>query len=93
MGATLGLAQGEGDLLHRVPGPFHGMTLLSFQARSSHKTHMPAGPVFRVKTNLRHTHAPLMLQAGVHPKIVSERLGHASISITMDTYSHVLPGL
>ncbi len=34
-----------------------------------------------------------MLQAGVHPKIVSERLGHASISITLDTYSHVLPGL
>jgi len=34
-----------------------------------------------------------MLKAGVHPKIVSERLGHASINITLDTYSHVLPGL
>ena len=33
------------------------------------------------------------LQAGIHPKIVSERLGHASVSITMDVYSHVLPGL
>ena len=43
--------------------------------------------------DLRHTHASLMLQAGVNPKIVSERLGHASITITMDTYSHVLPGL
>jgi len=42
---------------------------------------------------LRHTHATLMLKAGVHPKIVSERLGHASIAITLDTYSHVLPGL
>ena len=31
--------------------------------------------------------------AGEHPKIVSERLGHATISITLDTYSHVLPGL
>ena len=31
--------------------------------------------------------------AGVHPKIVSERLGHASISVTLDIYSHVLPGL
>ena len=40
-----------------------------------------------------HTHASLMLQTGVHPKVVSERLGHASIAITMDTYSHVLPGL
>jgi integrase len=34
-----------------------------------------------------------MLNAGIHPKIVSERLGHASVSITLDTYSHVLPGL
>ena len=34
-----------------------------------------------------------MLGQGVHPKIVSERLGHASINITLDTYSHVLPGL
>ena len=32
-----------------------------------------------------------MLQAGVHPKVVSERLGHASISITLDTYSHAIP--
>lgn len=43
--------------------------------------------------DLRHTHATLMLKAGVHPKVVSERLGHASIAITLDTYSHVLPGL
>ncbi len=43
--------------------------------------------------DLRHTHASLMLQAGVHPKIVSERLGHAGVAITMDIYSHVLPGL
>jgi integrase len=43
--------------------------------------------------DLRHTHATLMLAAGIHPKIVSERLGHASIGITLDTYSHVLPGL
>jgi integrase len=34
-----------------------------------------------------------MLKQGVHPKIVSERLGHASITITLDTYSHVLPSL
>ena len=34
-----------------------------------------------------------MLGQGVHPKIVSERLGHASVNITLDTYSHVLPGL
>ncbi len=43
--------------------------------------------------DLRHTHATLMLKAGVYPKILSERLGHANIGITLDTYSHVLPGL
>ncbi len=43
--------------------------------------------------DLRHTHATLLLQQGVHPKIVSERLGHAGVAITMDTYSHVLPSL
>ncbi|MFC2047212.1 tyrosine-type recombinase/integrase [Chloroflexota bacterium] len=41
----------------------------------------------------RHTHASLMLKQGVHPKIVQERLGHATISVTLDTYSHVAPGL
>lgn len=41
----------------------------------------------------RHTHASLMLKQGVHPKIVQERLGHTSIQITLDTYSHVTPGL
>jgi len=41
----------------------------------------------------RHTHASLMLKQGIHPKIVQERLGHASIAITLDTYSHVAPGL
>ena len=41
----------------------------------------------------RHTHATLMLSQGVHPKVVQERLGHANISMTLDTYSHVLPGI
>jgi integrase len=43
--------------------------------------------------DLRHTHATLMLEQGVHPKIVQERLGHNSIQITLDTYSHALPNL
>jgi integrase len=43
--------------------------------------------------DLRHTHASLALAAGVNPKVVSERLGHATISITMDTYSHVIPAI
>jgi integrase len=41
--------------------------------------------------DLRHTAATLMLLAGVNPKVVSERLGHATIGITLQTYSHVLP--
>lgn len=40
---------------------------------------------------LRHTHATLLLQAGVNPKIVQERLGHSNISTTLDIYSHVTP--
>lgn len=43
--------------------------------------------------DLRHTAATLLLGLGVHPKIVSERLGHSTVTITLDTYSHVLPGL
>ena len=43
--------------------------------------------------DLRHTHATLLLKAGIHPKIVQERLGHSSINVTLDTYSHVLPNL
>jgi len=43
--------------------------------------------------DLRHTAATLMLQEGVHPKVVQERLGHAQISVTLDTYSHVLPSM
>ena len=41
--------------------------------------------------DLRHAHATIMLVKGVHPKVVSERLGHANIGITLDIYSHVLP--
>ena len=41
----------------------------------------------------RHTHATLLLQAGVPPKVVSERLGHASVAFTMQVYAHVIPGM
>jgi Phage integrase family len=43
--------------------------------------------------SLRHAHATALLRAGVHPKVVQERLGHSSISVTMDIYSSVLPGM
>jgi integrase len=41
----------------------------------------------------RQAHATQLLKAGAHPKVFSERLGHASIGITLDTYSHVLPSM
>ena len=43
--------------------------------------------------DLGHTCATLLLTKGLHPKIVSEMLGHSSIAITLDTYSHVISGL
>jgi integrase len=43
--------------------------------------------------DLRHTAATLMLEAGIHPKVVSEMLGHSQVSITLDLYSHVTPNM
>ncbi|MDY3983198.1 MAG: site-specific integrase [Veillonellaceae bacterium] len=41
--------------------------------------------------NLRHTHATLLLAQKINPKIVQERLGHSTITLTLDTYSHLIP--
>jgi integrase len=43
--------------------------------------------------DLRHTHASLALAAGINPKVISERLGHATVSTSLDTYSHAIPAL
>jgi integrase len=43
--------------------------------------------------DLRHTCATLLLSKGVHVKLVQELLGHSTIAVTLDTYSHVLPGM
>ena len=43
--------------------------------------------------DLRHSHATLLMAAGEHPKVVQERLGHATIQLTLDTYTHVVEGL
>jgi integrase len=43
--------------------------------------------------DLRHSHASIMLEKGIHPKVVQERLGHSSIQVTLDIYSDVIPGL
>jgi integrase len=79
------------DLVFRRPNrePIHP-ALLSYHFQQRIRL---AG-VRRIRFHdLRHSHATHALQAGVHPKVVSERLGHSSVMITLDTYSHVLPGL
>jgi integrase len=43
--------------------------------------------------DLRHAHATHMLSSGIHPKVASERLGHSKVGITLDLYSHVMPGM
>ena len=43
--------------------------------------------------DLRHAHATHLLASGVHPKVASERLGHSKVGITLDLYSHVMPGM
>jgi integrase len=51
-------------------------------------------PLPRVRFHdLRHAHATHLLSSGVHPKVASERLGHSKVGITLDLYSHVLPGM
>lgn len=68
--------------------------------RRNNLLHLSFGPLLRRAGlthlrfhDLRHTAATLLLRSGVHPKVVSEMLGHASVSITLDTYSHVLPDM
>jgi integrase len=74
---------GNGGLLRRS----------NFLRRSYQQVLKRAGtPCIRFH-DLRHTAATLLLLQGVHPKVVQERLGHATIAITLDTYSHVLPSL
>ena len=56
--------------------------------------HLTKAGLPRVRLHdLRHTHASLLLARGVHPKVVQERLGHSSITMTLDLYSHLTPGL
>jgi len=80
----------EGLVIDRGDGaPMHPDTLSSAWYRRIKRSELP-----HVRFHdLRHAHGTLLLVKGVHPKIVSERLGHASTGITLDTYSHVLPSM
>jgi integrase len=62
--------------------------------RAHFRKMLDAADVTRIKLHgLRHSHATVLLADGVHPKLVQERLRHSRISVTMDTYSHVMPTL
>ena len=63
-----------------------------FRRRFERRARRAGLPPIRLH-DLRHTHATLALQAGVHPKVVSERLGHATVAMTLDIYSHAIPAL
>ncbi|MGI8727762.1 MAG: tyrosine-type recombinase/integrase [Solirubrobacterales bacterium] len=89
--AVFGSAYQDGDLVFcREDGTAIWPRSLT-RAFASH-TEAAGLPKIRLH-DLRHTHATLALQAGVHPKVVQERLGHATISITLDVYSHAIPAM
>jgi integrase len=69
--------------------PLSGITLRTHLNRTLAEASLP-----RIRLHgLRHSMATLMLAAGEHPKVVSERMGHASVAFTLATYSHVMPGM
>jgi len=78
------------DLVFTPPegSPLNPDTVTQWFDRTVRRSSLP-----RIRLHdLRHTHATHLLAAGVDVKIVSERLGHASTSFTLDVYSHVMPG-
>jgi integrase len=69
--------------------PLHAESISQLFSRQVRKHGLP-----RIRFHdLRHTHASLLVAAGVPIKVVSERLGHANPGFTMATYQHVLPGM
>jgi integrase len=75
------------SLVGRVPASMGPLSVVLLQ-------HTRAAGLPRIRLHdVRHSYATAALVAGVPPKVISQRLGHATIAITMDTYSHVIPGL
>jgi integrase len=87
----LGAAWRDYDLVfpNELGGPLDPRNL----DRSWHRIRRSAGLEHLRLHDLRHCHASLMLAIGAHPKVVSERLGHSRIDITLDVYSHAMPNL
>ncbi|MDP2729553.1 MAG: tyrosine-type recombinase/integrase [Dehalococcoidales bacterium] len=89
--ATLGISLKEDDL---VFSNFEGQPLLPDTISHAWTKLVKRTGLKGIRLHdARHTHASLLLKQSVHPKIVQERLGHATISTTLDLYSHISPGL
>jgi integrase len=86
---SLGLpAETDGLVFAQLDGtPLHPHSFSAAFARHVEAVGLPRIPLH----GLRHTWATLALMAGIHPKVVQERLGHSSIATTLDTYSHAVP--
>lgn len=83
--------RGQAEFVFTKPdgSPFHPDLIRQAFNRRVERTSVP-----RIRFHdLRHTHATLLLKAGAPPKVVSERLGHATVAFTMDVYAHVIPGM
>ena len=79
---------------HHVVTQADGMALRPHSLTQAFTRFMAERGLKRVRFHdLRHSHATHLLAAGIHPKIASERLGHSKVGITLDLYSHVLPGM
>ncbi len=82
-----------GDEHHVIIRP-DGLAVTPNGLTSSYKAFLKGRRLPRVRFHdLRHSHATHLLQAGIHPKVASERLRHSKVGITLDLYSHVLPGM
>ena len=88
---ALGLVWRDSDyVFSKFDGaPYHPNTVSKAFSKIIKKAELP-----KVRLHdLRHTHATIMLKQGADPKTISERLGHSSVVITLDTYANVLPGM
>jgi len=89
-------ANGQGAVYLRGDGRWEGQLRLPAGGRKSvyARTRRDLLRKLRVRVHdLRHTTASVLLEIGIHPKVVQDLLGHSTIAVPMDTYSHVAPGL
>jgi integrase len=89
--ALLGRKLNDEDYVfsHLEGEPLDPSTVSHAFSRILRQAGLPSMPLH----SLRHSHATFLLQAGIHPRVAMERLGHSSIRVTLDTYSHVIGGL